>query len=68
MDGHEKAIFLCQNENTGRALWEVGYMLENMLLQTKSLSISYESKIFSANETSKLNALGLANAVAALLI
>jgi len=68
MDGHTEAIFLCQNEHTGRALWEVGYMLENMFLQAKSLGISYESKVFSADDVSKLNELGVANAVAAVFI
>jgi hypothetical protein len=68
MGGHEEAIFLCQNEHTGRALWEVGYMLENMFLQAKSLGISYESKIFSANEISQLGKMGVANAVAVFFI
>jgi hypothetical protein len=64
----EKAIVLCQNENTGRALWEIGYMLENMFLQAQSLGISYEAKIFSDDEISKLCNDGVANAVAALFI
>jgi len=68
MHGHEEGILLCQNENTGRALWEVGYMLENMFLQAKSLGISYESKIFSPDEASRLNELGIANVVAAVFI
>jgi hypothetical protein len=68
MDGHEEAIILCQNEHTGRALWEVGYMLENVFLQAKSLGISYESKVFSADKASQLNELGVANAVAAVFI
>jgi hypothetical protein len=68
MYGYEKAIVLCQNENSGRALWEVGYMLENMFLQAKSLGISYESKIFSEDEISQLRKMGVANAVAALFI
>jgi hypothetical protein len=68
MDGYERAIVLCQNEDTGRALWEVGYMLENMLLQARSLGVSYESKIFSAEETSELDRAGIARAVAAFLI
>lgn len=67
MDGHEEAIFLCQNEHIGRALWEVGYMLESMLLQARSLDISYESKIFPPGGISELNELGVANAVAVFL-
>jgi hypothetical protein len=68
MQGHEEAILLCQNENAGRALWETGYMLENMFLQAKSLGVSYESKIFSSDEISQLGKMGVANAVAALFI
>jgi len=68
MDGHEETIFLCQNEQTGRALWEIGYMLENMLLQAKSLNISYETKVFSLDKTSQPNEIEVANAVAAVLI
>jgi hypothetical protein len=43
-------------------------MLENMFLQAKSLGISYESKIFSEDEILQLSKMGVANAVAALLI
>jgi lysine/ornithine N-monooxygenase len=66
--GHKESIVLCQNEQTSRALWEVGYMLQNMLLQAKSLGISFESKVFSPDEVSQLNQLGVPNAVAAVLI
>lgn len=68
MCGYEKAIVLCQNENTGRALWEVGYMLENMFLQAKSLGIAYDSKIFSEDEILQLREGGIVNGVAALFI
>jgi hypothetical protein len=64
----EVGIILCRNEKTGRALWEVGYMLENMFLQAKSLGISYESKIFSEDEILQLGKRGVANAVAALFV
>lgn len=68
LEGAEVGIILCRNEKTGRAFWEVGYMLENMFLQAKSLGISYESKIFSEDEISQLGKTGAANAVAALFI
>ncbi len=67
-NGHEEVIFLCQNEQTGRSVWEVGYMLENILLQAKSLDIVYESKIFSANDAAALNDTGVPNPVAAVFI
>jgi hypothetical protein len=62
----DTAIILCRNEKTNRALWEIGYMLENMFLQSKSLDIFYESKLFTTDEIPKLNELGLTNAVAAI--
>jgi hypothetical protein len=68
MGGYENAIFLCQNEQTGRSVWEVGYMLENMFLQAKSLGISYESKIFSTKESSELSELGVPNVVASVFM
>ena len=68
LDGASTAIILCQNENTNRALWEVGYMLENMFLQAKSLNIWYTSKIFDNLETEQMAKLGISGAVAALLL
>jgi hypothetical protein len=68
LDGAEVGIILCRNEKTGRALWEVGYMLENMFLQAMSLGISYKSKIFEANEAVQLNEAGVPDAVAAFLL
>jgi hypothetical protein len=64
LDGADTAIILCRNEETNRALWEIGYMLENMFLQAKSLDIFYESKLFTTDEITQLNDLGLRNAVA----
>jgi len=68
LDGADVAIILCRNEKTSRALWEAGYMLENMFLQAKSLHISYGSKIFKTEETAQLAELGVRNAVAAVLL
>jgi hypothetical protein len=64
LDGADTAIILCRYEETNRALWEIGYMLENMFLQAKSLDIFYESKLFITDEITELNDLGLRNAVA----
>jgi len=68
LDGADTAIILCRNENTGRAFWEVGYMLENMFLQARGLGICYESKIFETEEISQLFELGVNKAVAAMLL
>jgi len=68
LDGSNVGIILSRNEKTNRALWEAGYMLENMFLQAKSLGISYKSKVFSKNEIGKLERNGISEAVAALLL
>ena len=68
LEGAEVGIILCRNEKTGRAFWEVGYMLENMLLQARSLGVSYKSKIFEPDETLQLAGSGVPDAVAALLL
>ena len=68
LDGADTAIILGRNEKTSRALWEVGYMLENMFLQTKSVKISYRSKIFNYNEIKQMAKAGVSEAVAAVLL
>jgi len=68
LDGANAGIILSRNEQTNRALWEVGYMLENMFLQAKSLGISYKSKVFTKEEIGKLKRNGISEAVAALLL
>jgi hypothetical protein len=61
-------IIMSRNEATNRALWEVGYMLENMFLQARSLGISYQTKIFTDEEARKLKTAGIQAAVTALLL
>ena len=61
-------IILCQNEKTGRTLWEVGYMLENIFLQARSLGISYKSKILQPSERAQFAEAGIPDAVAAVLL
>jgi len=68
LDNASIGIILSRNEKTNRALWEVGYMLENMFLQAKSLGISYKSKVFTKEEIGKLKRKGISEAVAALLL
>jgi hypothetical protein len=68
LDDANTGMILCRNEETNRALWEVGYMLENMLLQARSLGISYKSKVFTKEEIRKLERNGISEAVAALLL
>lgn len=68
LDDANIAIIVSRNEETNRALWEVGYTIENMLLQAKSRSISYKTKAFTTDEKEKLKMHGLSDAVAALLL
>lgn len=68
IDDVNAAILLCKNENTSRALWEVGYMIENVLLQISSLDISYEAKLFESEEKSELAKIGLKNPVAGIFL
>ncbi len=68
INGADKAIIFCRNEETGRSLWEVGYMLENMLLQAKSLDINFEARLFNDEEISQLALKGLKNAVATTIL
>jgi hypothetical protein len=68
IDGANAAIIFCRNEITGRSLWEVGYMLENVLLQARSLGVSFESKLFNDEGMSRLTEQGVRNAVAAVLL
>jgi hypothetical protein len=67
-DNAKVAIVVSRNENTNRALWEIGYMLENMLLQAKSLGISYKTKIFKDDEIERFEKYGISGAVAALIL
>lgn len=65
---YANSIILSRNEQTNRALWEVGYMLENMFLQAKSLGISYKSKVFMKDDIEKLERSGVSEAVAAFFL
>jgi len=67
LDGFNNAIILCNNENTNKSLWEIGYMLENLFLQAKSLQIIFKSKIFSQSEIQEIGNKGLSNPVAAVM-
>jgi len=68
LEGANFGIVLSRNEETGRALWEVGYMLENMFLQARSLGVSYKSKILQPSETARFAEVRIPDAVAAFLL
>ncbi len=68
LDGSDTAIILSRNEKTNRTLWEVGYMLENIFLQSRSLGVSYTTKMFNPDEASQLSEVGVKDPVAAIIL
>jgi hypothetical protein len=43
-------ILLCANETSGRAFWEIGYQVQNLLVQTYALDFGYTIKMLDAEE------------------
>lgn len=68
IEGYNHGIILRRKENTSRALWEIGYMIENMLLQARGLRISFKTKFLKADESYKLSSLGIKDALVMLLL
>jgi len=58
-------LILGANEETKRALWEVGYMLENLILQAVSLGISYRAELLHPGERERWRRIGIGKPVAA---
>ncbi len=52
------------NEDSGRALWEVGYMLENLLAQATSLGVRYRTSLLDSTAAAPYERSGMARAVA----
>jgi hypothetical protein len=61
-------IILCTNERTGRALWEIGYQIQNLLLQAHSLQISYRAILLDESQKNALDHLKLDSPVAMLAV
>ncbi|MHB0999538.1 MAG: hypothetical protein ACYC27_09850 [Armatimonadota bacterium] len=55
-------IIMGVNENTGRALWEVGYMLESLILQATALNIRYDANLLPAETRAIYESCGVKNA------
>ena len=66
--GERTGVVLGKNEETGKALWEVGYQLLNMLVQAHSLGISYESKLLDETSRKGFDHPSLKNPVAILML
>jgi len=67
-NGHQDKyglIIIGTNENTNRALWEVGYQLFNILAQAHSLGISYETHFLDDSQQKLIEQSGIKNPVIA---
>lgn len=61
-------IIIGKNEASGRAFWEVGYQLQNLLLQAKSLDISYHALLLHEIQKKTIVSTGIKDPVAILAI
>ena len=61
-------IVLGKNENSGRALWEIGYQLLNLMLQASSLNISFQAILLDEKQKSSVGRTGVRDPVAILAI
>lgn len=57
-------IILSSNEKSGKAYWEIGYQLINIILQSKALEIDILPTLLVHNNQEKLQDLGINNACA----
>ena len=64
--GYDACILLKKNQNTKHVGWEIGYQLLNLLLQSRSLEISYRASLLEIETKRKLANSGINNASAIL--
>lgn len=57
-------IILTSNEDTKRSLWEIGYMLEDLILQAIALGIGYKTALTDAKSRGIWSEKGVSNAQA----
>jgi hypothetical protein len=61
-------IVLGKNEDFGRALWEIGYQLLNLMVQACALNISYQSILLDEKQKNYFRNIGINEPVALLAI
>lgn len=61
-------IALGVNEGTGRALWEIGYMLENAFVQAVALGVSYKAVLLDAEGRRRFSEAGFRDPVAIFML
>jgi len=66
--GEYARVIMGINEGTGRACWEVGYMMENLLLQSASLGIRYAAELLDEDASLAYEAGGIVSPLAMLTV
>ena len=61
-------IVITRNEDIDKAYWETGYQLLNILLQAKSLDISYRALLLNEEQIKTFQMTGVENPVAAVML
>jgi hypothetical protein len=61
-------IVLAKNEHFGRAYWEIGYQTLNLMLQAKSLNLSYKAILLDEKQKDFFHKIGIKDSVASLFI
>jgi hypothetical protein len=61
-------IILDKNENSGRAFWEIGYQLLNLLLQAQALNLVYEAILLNKKQKEVFQSVGIKDPVAAFVL
>jgi hypothetical protein len=63
-----RLIVLCVRESSGRAWWEIGYQLLNILIQATALELRYSARLLSDRERDRFSETGVPHAVAAVAV
>lgn len=62
--GRDKFIVLGRNDDHGRAFWEIGYEVMNLLAQAKSAEMEYSSHLLNDTQSRQVTQLGIRNPLA----
>ena len=62
--GRDRFIVLGRNDDHGRAFWEIGYEVMNILAQAKSAELEYSSHLLNDTQSRQVTQLGIRNPLA----
>lgn len=68
LNSEPTTLVLDTKEHSGRALWEIGYQLINILLQAYSMNIDYETVFPNENRKAELRKMGIERPVVELVL